>query len=103
MPNEPLPLLTGFVACINSGYCCRQGPCPFGSWDAKKGQCAELTDDNLCARYDEILAMPKFMWDWAPAFGGGCCSPGNPDRRRMLAQRRHDAHRQQHTKEQGSL
>lgn len=84
MPNEPLPLYPGARACIHSGYCCRQGPCAFGEWDEQKKQCAHLTKDDHCAIYHEIINRPVEEWYWNPAFGAGCCSPGNPDRAAML-------------------
>lgn len=79
--NKPLPLWPGdgvmppATPCVQSGFCCRRAPCPFGSWDEKQHKCSFLTDDNLCAKYDEILAMPVEMWKHAPAFGAGCCMP----------------------------
>lgn len=82
--NAPLPLYPGARMCINSGYCCRQAPCPFGEWDEKKHQCKHLTEDNKCGIYEEIIARPVPEWYVAPAFGAGCCSPLNPDRLRML-------------------
>lgn len=82
-----LPLYPGARPCIHSGYCCRTAPCPYGTWDAARKQCAQLTADNLCARYEEILARPQAEWWMAPAFGAGCCSPLNPVRREMLRQR----------------
>ena len=72
--------------CINSGYCCRQAPCPFGTWDAARHQCAFLTADNKCQKYDEILASGQGAM--SPAFGAGCCSPMNPTRQALLAKRR---------------
>ena len=84
--NESLPLHPGARTCINSGYCCRVAPCPFGTWDAQRHQCTHLTEDNKCGVYDEILARPQEEWQLAPAFGAGCCSPLNPDRQRMLAE-----------------
>lgn len=61
--------------CVHSGYCCRQAPCPFGKWNEHKHQCEFLTDDNMCAKYDEIKDLPGA--DISPAFGAGCCSPLN--------------------------
>ena len=91
--NEPLPLHPGARTCIQSGYCCRQAPCPFGEWDPARHQCKHLTDENKCAIYKEILARPVEDWWLAPAFGAGCCSPRNPDRARLLAQNRGRADR----------
>lgn len=81
---KPLPLYPGAKPCQRSGWCCEQGPCPFGTWDAEHKRCAELVYDGnglaSCRRYDEILAMPEARWFMAPAFGAGCCSPLNPKR-----------------------
>ncbi len=69
--------------CVRSGYCCRQAPCPFGKWDEEKHQCVHLEGDVIglysCGIYEEILGQPGA--DLCPAFGAGCCSPLNTDRR----------------------
>jgi len=81
-PHKPQPLYPGAVSCINSGWCCKQGPCPFGEWDAARHQCAFLTADNKCGKYDEILASGQGAL--SPAFGAGCCSSLNPDRAKLI-------------------
>jgi len=86
MTPQPLPLAAGARSCIHSGFCCRQAPCPFGTWDAERRQCVHLTADNLCGIYHQIMQSPG--WEVAPAFGAGCCSPLNPVRLAMLAKRR---------------
>ena len=83
--SEPLPLYPGSKPCIHSGWCCRSGPCPYGTWDAARHQCVHLTKENACAIYHEILARPQEEWWFAPAFGAGCCASLNPDRAAMLA------------------
>ncbi len=74
-------------ACIRSGYCCKQGPCPFGRWDEAAQQCAYLEGDTegeyACGIYDEIIKHPDAAL--SPAFGTGCSSSLNPVRIRMLA------------------
>lgn len=83
--SEPLPLYPGAKPCQRTGWCCEQGPCPFGTWDAAHSKCAELSYDEgkaVCGRYEEILKMPENVWWMAPAFGAGCCSPMNPRRKR---------------------
>lgn len=77
------------TACVRSGFCCKQAPCPFGEADAT-GACVHLTPDPesdagqyLCARYDYIREQPGA--DLSPAFGAGCSSPlFNEDRERVL-------------------
>lgn len=68
--------------CLRSGFCCKQGVCPFGRWDAAKKQCAFLEGDRpgsyQCGKYAEIIAHPES--EFSPAFGAGCCSSMNADR-----------------------
>jgi hypothetical protein len=72
--------------CIRSGFCCRQGTCPFGKWDEVKYQCAYLEGDApgsyACGIYDQIAQHPDA--ELSPAFGSGCSSSLNPVRVRML-------------------
>ena len=84
---NPLPLYPGAKACIHSGWCCRQGPCAFGTWDTEQHQCIHLTQDDHCGIYQEIMAKPVAEWKWNPAFGAGCCSSLNPARQAMLAKK----------------
>ena len=69
--------------CMRSGFCCKQAPCPFGEWDAAKSQCRFLEGDTpggyACGKYDEILGQQGA--ELCPAFGAGCGSPLNTDRR----------------------
>lgn len=69
--------------CVRSGFCCKQAPCPFGKWNQAETQCAHLVGDRIgryaCGIHDEILGQPGA--DDCPAFGAGCCSPLNTDRR----------------------
>ena len=75
--------------CVQCGYCCTVRPCPYGRWDEKRQQCAFLTHDNLCARYNEIILDPR---SWvAPAFGAGCCSPLFNSRRDEVLRRRKES------------
>lgn len=73
--------------CVNSGYCCKQAPCPFGSWNAEKHQCNSLKGDKPgnyeCEKYDFIMTQP-YGREVSPAFGAGCCSPLNTDRRELI-------------------
>ena len=70
-------------ACVRSGYCCKQAPCPFGVWDLDRQQCGYLEGDRpggyACGRYLWILMQEGA--EISPAFGAGCCSPLNSDRR----------------------
>lgn len=68
--------------CVRSGLCCQVGPCPFGTWDATRHQCAFLEIDEegdgwktyKCGKYEEITSLPpEHGASFAPAFGAGCC------------------------------
>ncbi len=77
------------TACVRSGFCCKQAPCPFGTWDEDKKQCSflggERPGEYFCEKYDEILQLPPEVGaNIAPAFGAGCCSSLNSDRREVL-------------------
>lgn len=67
---------------MRSGHCCKQAPCPFGTWDPIKKQCAHLIVDRVlapgveqhaCGIYAEIVGKPGA--EISPAFGAGCCQP----------------------------
>jgi hypothetical protein len=85
-----LPLYPGARPCVRSGFCCKQAPCGFGKWNDAKTQCAHLehgTDGRyVCAIVDDIMKDPT--WVVSPAFGAGCCSPMNLDRRQIIANMR---------------
>ena len=65
--------------CVNSGFCCKQSPCPFGEKD-ERGWCKHLkemkwegnTPRYLCGIADFISEQPGA--DLCPAFGAGCSS-----------------------------
>ena len=69
---------------------CRQSPCPYGEWDDAAKRCVFLRANGDgtydCVLHDQIKADPGSVI--APAFGTGCCSPLNEDRRRLLDARR---------------
>lgn len=71
-----------FYPCLRSGFCCKQGVCPFGEWDAELHQCKFLEGDEIgehyCGKYEEIQTKP--FSNVSPAFGAGCSSASNPDR-----------------------
>ena len=77
--------------CVRSGFCCKQGTCPFGIWDQATHQCAHLIGDTVgeyaCGIYDEIIKHPDAVF--SPAFGAGCSAALNSDRLLMLS-RKHD-------------
>ena len=84
--------------CVNSGYCCKVRPCPFGeSVSDADSSCKflELIEQPkplyprfLCGKYDEILASEGN--EISPAFGAGCCSPlFNVDRDAILKDLKH--------------
>jgi hypothetical protein len=79
-----LPLYPGAKPCQRTGFCCEQGPCAFGTWDASAKRCIHLSYDGeaaICARFEEIVALPEAVWWMNPAFGAGCCSPMNSRRK----------------------
>jgi hypothetical protein len=73
--------------CLKCGYCCKQGVCPYGEWNKRKGQCKFLRGSKpgeyTCGKYDEIKDDKKAMAWWSPAFGAGCSSGLNTDRQRL--------------------
>ena len=73
--------------CVRSGFCCKQGVCPFGTWDPAAHQCAHLIGDRPgnyeCGIYEDIRRHESAVW--SPAFGSGCSSTLNPDRVRLTA------------------
>jgi hypothetical protein len=76
----------GDNACCACGFCCKQGPCSFGSWDESSHQCAYLMGHGpgyyACAIADNIRSRP--LSNMSPAFGAGCCSAMNSDRRFVI-------------------
>ena len=86
--NKSLPLHPGAHPCVNSGWCCKKGPCAFGTWDKEQKRCVHLTTNNLCGIYDLITALPQEQWEWNPAFGAGCCASLNPDRQKILSSKK---------------
>lgn len=74
--------------CIHCGFCCRRCSCPFGEWDNEKKQCSYLKklptelDQYICEKYEVINSDPSSVI--SPAFGTGCCSNLNEDRRAIL-------------------
>jgi hypothetical protein len=72
--------------CERSGFCCKQGVCPFGTWDKEKHQCAHLVGESAgeyeCGIYEQIIKHPSS--EFSPAFGAGCSSALNPDRMRLF-------------------
>jgi hypothetical protein len=61
-----------FEPCVNCGYCCIKRPCAAGRWNEELSQCAFLTADNKCEKYDEIVKMEK--GSRYPMMGSGCSS-----------------------------
>jgi len=86
--NKLLPLWDGAVECCHCGHCCRQTSCGFGTWDPVAKQCADLVEkpDGTfdCGKFDEIVNGTDRTWRIAPAFGAGCCSGWNEDRRKIM-------------------
>ncbi len=92
MAKQPLPLYPGAKPCVRSGFCCKQAPCGYGDWNENKTQCKHLVKENgqyACAIYEQITESPG--WEFSPAFGAGCCSPLNTDRRRIIQEAIHRA------------
>lgn len=93
MTRAPLPLYKDAASCVGSGYCCKRGPCPFGSVTSPTNPaCIHLTPIEVkqnehqrytCGIYDFIITQPH--WEYAPAFGAGCSSPMfNSDRSTII-------------------
>jgi hypothetical protein len=86
--SESLPLVEGARPCVQCGFCCKQTTCGAAEYDHTLSQCEALIENDdgtySCGKYDEILEMPKFMWEMMPAFGAGCCSAMNSDRQRII-------------------
>ena len=72
--------------CVRSGYCCKQVPCYYGTWDDDKNQCEHLVGDKPgeyeCGIYEHIIKRPGS--NVSPAFGAGCCSSMNSDRLNII-------------------
>jgi hypothetical protein len=77
--------------CVGSGLCCKTAPCPFGTWDQERRQCAYLeaacevdgTTIYRCGHYETISRQPGA--NISPAFGAGCCMPlFNSNRARIV-------------------
>lgn len=85
---ELLPLWEGAVPCVRCGYCCTVRSCGFANYDDHAGKCAELIENGdgtfRCGRFEEIIKLPPSAWFCAPAFGAGCCSPGNTKRKEVV-------------------
>ncbi len=66
--------------CVQCGFCCTgQRMCGYGEYVPEKNQCAFLTADSKCSKYDELVAFEK---DSAyPTMGWGCSSPMFNERR----------------------
>jgi len=76
--GRPLTSYPGTIQCVRCGYCCKKSACSFGIWDAEKGQCSMLIEEDGkfgCSRYEEIINLPPSQWVKSPAFGCGCSSP----------------------------
>lgn len=68
--------------CLRSGFCCKQGPCPYGELSADGGYCVHLSVASVTPSGNEIHECRIASWimaqpgaDITPAFGTGCCSP----------------------------
>lgn len=92
MMSNLLPLYPGAQPCLRSGWCCEQGPCPFGAWDAEHKKCSSLSYDAAgranCDKFDEITSSSTNGWEFAPAFGAGCCASFNTKRLAILTKLR---------------
>jgi len=75
--------MTDVRSCLRSGYCCKKALCPFGEWNEDETACRFLEGhrpgEYSCGRHDWIVLQPGS--EFSPAFGAGCCSPLNTDRR----------------------
>jgi len=72
------------VECVQCGFCCKVGICPYGEWDEAKHQCALLTEENFCKIYEDIKHDQT-----SPAMGTGCSSSlCNTDRQKKIEEMR---------------
>jgi hypothetical protein len=46
------------LECVQCGYCCTVGPCPFANWNPITHRCNYLTENDKCSQYDEIKKIP---------------------------------------------
>ena len=62
--------------CVQSGYCCKQSACGWGTWDEEAHQCVHLEGEQpgeyVCGIYAEIAA--KEATSPLKMFGSGCPS-----------------------------
>lgn len=81
--------------CVHCGWCCRNGPCPWGEVTSPTDRsCKFLVPGKpgrwLCGKYDEIIGQPTA--EISPAFGAGCCATlFNTDRERILMEIKEEA------------
>lgn len=98
-PREPIGYVDGVPVrrCMQSGMCCKKGPCAFGEWDAAAHQCRFLEVEERgegwtryrCGIKDRIDALPESAGaKYNPAFGAGCCMPMFNDNRAALIRHR---------------
>ena len=77
--------------CIRCGYCCRRGSCPYGAWEPFSHRCTSLVEESdgrfACALYEYIACLEPPFGGISPAFGAGCCSSLNSDRRAIAQSR----------------
>jgi hypothetical protein len=70
--------------CVRCGYCCKQSACQFGRWSGT--QCEYLLGEKpgeySCSEFEIIQHKPGSHIN--PAFGRGCCSSLNSDRRKLV-------------------
>lgn len=87
-----LSLYPGARLCVRCGFCCRQANCGFGEWNHREKRCWYLAGKKdgtyECGIYEQIVGSSQQEWKVSPAFGAGCCSPFNGDRRAILSRRR---------------
>lgn len=75
-------------ACVRCGFCCKQGPCPYGDWqdnNIEKG-CkflAKSASGYSCSIFEDIQKDP--LAHVSPAFGAGCCGAINEHREAIVA------------------
>ena len=78
------------IDCVRCGYCCEQGACFYGEWDAPNHQCTHLGKQDecgsrLCNKYEEIVEQEKDRL--LKMFGCGCSSRLFNEQRHAVARK----------------
>ena len=85
--GRPLKLVKGAKECLRCGWCCKRCSCGHGKYVNAEWKCGNLVDNRdgtfSCGIHQGIIDLPPEEWIIIPAFGAGCCSPMNGDRKNL--------------------